>query len=179
MALLFLKKKRLNANSGTKCKITNIHTGPHFSNRHRYLPIIEHKSIFSNVWQLLAPVKKIQFKKIVDPSKSNIKKKIWEIQKWHVWKHFVPKNHTRKIGRIHKDFEPYQVFMQIYCVKILGYSFWCNGINKLCFAGIKTVYAQKIMKEKLTKFRNTLNYIKSSYAEKYFNTFKSYTADAH
>ena len=40
-----------------------------------------------------------------------------------VSKHFGPKNHTRKINRIHKDFEPHQVFMQICCAKMLGYSF--------------------------------------------------------
>ena len=67
MALPFSKKRR-NPNNGTKCKITNIHTGPHFSNRHKYLRIIEQKSIFPNVWQLLHQLK-IPFKKIVDPSK--------------------------------------------------------------------------------------------------------------
>ena len=71
-----------------------------------------------------------------------------------VSKHFGPKSHTRKIKRTHKDFEPYQVFMQICCAKMLGYSFWSNGINTFCFGAIKTVYAQKITKEKLKKFRN-------------------------
>ena len=40
-----------------------------------------------------------------------------------VSKHLRPKDHKRKINKIHNDFEAYQVFMQIFYVKMLGYSF--------------------------------------------------------
>ena len=96
-----------------------------------------------------------------------------------VSKHLRPKDHRRKINKIHNDFEAYQVFMQIFYVKMLGYSFWSNNIKKFCFGGIKTVYTQKIIWEKLTKFRNIISTISSLHMPKNVLTLSNHIQLMH
>ena len=69
------------------------------------------------------------------------------------------KNHTRKIDKIYKDFELYQVFKHNFLGKMFGYSDYIlltrriNTFWSKCFDNSSvTVLAKKITQEKSTKF---------------------------
>ena len=84
-----------------------------------------------------------------------------------IWGHqyiLSPKNHTRKIDKIHKNFELYQVFiynfldqnlpifsLYMLLTTIINTS-WSVAFDKVWSGGIRTFCTRNIMQEKLTKF---------------------------
>ena len=88
-----------------------------------------------------------------------------------------PKNHRRKIDKIHENFELYQVFI-IFCSKLCQYSQYIYYLQKdSIHFGIE---ASKQFRPKIFQKKNQqnsqryLNYTKSSIAPKCFDTYKSY-----
>ena len=83
---------------------------------------------------------------------------------WGYQNILVPKYHTSKIGKIHKDFELYQVFMHSFpCQHVQTFplhvlltrrinAFGSISTGKFLSGGMETFWAQKISQEKSTKF---------------------------
>ena len=77
---------------------------------------------------------------------------------------FGEKHHARKIDKLHKIFEKYQLLMhnfqgqnvQIFPLYILLArrinTFWSNGFDKFWFGGIRTFFYQKLYKKNRQNF---------------------------
>ena len=153
------------------------------NNKHSYWSMFfKQTQILSNNWTkinifecmtIIGTSWKFSLKKLLI-FQNRIWKRKFEKQKWYV--SYITVHTTTKN---YNDFEAYQVFMQIFYVKMLGYSFWSNNIKKFCFGGIKTVYTQKIIWEKLTKFRNIISTISSLHMPKNVLTLSNHIQLMH